>query len=368
MYSQEKIILKNLNSESFTFAHIWKIIINILLVFLFSKKWNSLQLGELRSRDENEIFPSKNSFSQSVLKHQYLKKIIRTLSNNPSFYAWGIFGLLGLTWGSSYILIKRGLIAFSAEQVACIRISLSALAFLPFFLLRINKVDWSKWKALIVVGFAGSFFPAFLFATAQTELSSSVTGVLSSLTPLFTLLWGVSLFGVAFNWLKVAGVLLGLFGATLLIFFNQKIDQTGSIWYGILVVIATGSYGLSSNTVKTYLQEMSTLTISAVSFEIIGIPAIIYLSTTNFLFVLKENEQAWSSLGYLMILSLAGTVLATILFFKLVQIKNALFASMVSYMVPLVALLWGVLDREIIVPFHLIGMGLILAGVYISRK
>jgi len=314
------------------------------------------------------IFVLDKTSAYLEIKHQFLKKINLTFSNSPSFYAWITFGLLGLTWGSSYILIKKGLVAFSAEQVACIRISLSAIAFFPFFLLRLKKVDWSKWKAMMVVGFAGSFFPAFLFATAQTELSSSTTGVLSSLTPLFTLLLGVSLFGVAFNWVKVLGVLVGLFGATLLILLNREIDQTGSTWYGILVVIATGCYGLSSNTVKTYLQEMSSLTISAVSFEIIGIPAIIYLFTTNFIFVLQENEHAWPSLGYLLILSLAGTVLATILFFKLVQMKSAVFASMVSYLIPLVALLWGFLDGEIIAPFHLFGMGLILMGVYISRK
>jgi len=221
---------------------------------------------------------------------------------------------------------------------------------------------------LTVVGLAGSFFPAFLFAVAQTELSSSVTGVLSSLTPLFTLLIGILFFKAPTVWMKIIGVFVGLLGAVLLIAFNQQSGEVGNPYFGILVVLATAGYGLSTLTVKEHLQDMSSITISAVAFLIIGIPGMIILFSTNFMEVLTTSETAWQSLGYIAILSLMGTVAASIFFFKLVQITTPLFASMVSYLTPVVAVGWGILDGESVTVFHFVGMVLILLGVYISRN
>lgn len=283
-------------------------------------------------------------------------------------YNWALLFLLSLVWGSSYILIKKGLVAYSPVQLACLRISISALAFLPFFLLRLKKIDWSKLKFLILVGFAGSGIPSFLFAIAQTEINSSLTGVLSSSTPLFTLLWGILIFKVDWVWAKVIGVIVGLCGAGVLITLGKEAGLEGNLWYGLLVILGCMLYALSVNTVKKYLQEMDALTISAVSFFFIGVPAFSYLFTTDFLMVLKTHTHAWSSLGYISILALVGTVIATFLFFTLVQRTNAVWASMVSYLIPIVALMWGAFDGEPIGLIHLIGMLMILSGVYISRN
>ena len=292
----------------------------------------------------------------------------KQLTKPPSLKAWLLLGLLGLVWGSSYVLIKKGLEAFSPEQVACLRISITALAFLPVFVLRFKKIDWTKLKYFAVVGFAGSFFPAFLFAFAQTQISSSITGVLSSLTPLFTLALGILFFKTPFFWTKVLGVLIGLAGAILLIFFGKEAGSEGNIWYGLLVVLGSLLYASSANTVGTYLQDMKALTISAVSFILIGIPSVAYLFYSDFTAVLIEKENGWAALGYISILSLFGTVIATVLFFRLVQITDAVFSSTVSYLIPLVAIMWGAVVGEPITFYHLIGMLLILFGVYISRK
>lgn len=290
------------------------------------------------------------------------------MEKNISLSSWFILILLALTWGSSYILIKKGLVDFSPTQVAGLRVSISALAFLPIFLMRYKTVDWSNWKALATVGFAGSFFPAVLFSVAQTELSSSVTGVLSSLTPLFTLLIGILFFKAPAIWMKIVGVLVGLLGAVLLIVLNQGAGDVGNPYYGILVVLATLGYGLSTHTVKTYLQDVGSITISAVAFTIIGIPGLIMLLSSDFTEVLRTSETGWESLGYITILALMGTVAASILFFKLVQITNPVFASMVSYLTPIVAVGWGALDNEVVTIYHFVGMVLILLGVYISRN
>lgn len=291
-----------------------------------------------------------------------------SLDTDPTLKAWVLLLILAITWGSSYILIKKGLIAFRPEQLAGIRITISALAFLPLFIYRFREIDWSQIRHLIAVGFTGSFFPAFLFAYAQTELSSSTTGVLSSLTPLFTLILGIIFFNVPKKWTKIIGVLIGLSGAVFLILFGKKAGMQGNLWYGLLVMVGSLMYAFSVNTVKYHLQDMNAILISAVSFFLIGIPGSIFLLTTDFLEVLQTHEQGWYSLGMITILALMGTVAASMLFFHLVQITSAVFASTVSYLIPMIALMWGVFDGEPIGIFHLIGMCAILGGVYIASR
>ncbi len=275
--------------------------------------------------------------------------------------------LLSLVWGSSYILIKKSLVAFAPEQLACLRISISSLAFLPIFLWHFRRVDWSKTRYLLVVGLAGSFIPAFLFSIAQTELSSSLAGLLSSLTPLFTLLQAILIFGMPFAWNKVVGVTLGLVGATFLVYLGQT-EGSGNIRYAVLVIMATFLYAYSSNTVKAHLQDMNPLTLSSTAFVLVGPAGLLMLFQTDFVEVVQTHPAGWLSLGYVTLLALAGTVMASFLFFWLVQLTNPVFASSVSYLIPIVALGWGALDGEVITAFHLIGMVLILIGVYLSRR
>lgn len=290
------------------------------------------------------------------------------ISESIPLLAWVLLGLLSLTWGSSYILIKKGLIAFSPQQLAGLRISLSFVAFVPVFLLNFKKVDWSKWKALVTVGLAGSFLPAFLYAKAQTELSSSVTGVLSALVPLFTLLLGITFFTLPSSKGKIIGVLIGFIGASFLVFTEDSSEGSENLIYGFLVVLATFLYGLTNNVLKAKLQDVSSVAISSTSFMIIGIPALIILFSSDFTTVLRTHEHGWASFGYICILSIFGTVMATLFYFKLIRITNPIFGSMVSYLVPVVALFWGFVDGETIFFLQIIGMILILFGIYISRK
>ena len=289
------------------------------------------------------------------------------VSNSPSLFSWSILLLLSLVWGSSYILIKKSLVAFTPIQVGCLRLSISALAFLPVFLWHIKQIDWSKLKYLLIVGLCGSGLPAVLFPLAQTEISSSVAGTLSSLTPLFTLIIGALFFKAAAAWSKLTGILVGLMGAVLLIAFGQNAGLKGNLWYGIFILIGCVCYAVSTNIVKEHLQEMSSYKISAVAFFIVGIPCLIYLLTTNIIDVIQTDEHGWTSLGTVTVLALGGTLLATVLFFKLVQLTNPLFASLVSYLIPMIAMLLGSFDVESITMLHFFGMGLILLGVYLTK-
>ena len=282
--------------------------------------------------------------------------------------AWIILGLLALTWGSSFILIKKGLIAFSPQQIAGLRISVAFIAFLPVFFKYAKKIDWSNWKALALVGFFGVFFPAFLFPMAQTHLSSAVAGVLGALTPLFTLFLGVLFFSFPVSKQKMIGVIVGFLGAGILVLSEEGSGTTANILYGLYVVLATFMYATVNNVLKAKLQNMSPVATSAASFMIIGIPGLITLFSSGFISVLETHPQGWASFGYVVILSLFSTVMATLLYFKLIQLTTPIFGSMVNYLVPIVALSWGILDGEILVLMQILGMVLILFGIYISRK
>lgn len=281
---------------------------------------------------------------------------------------WVFLALLGFVWGSSFILIKKGIAVYDPLQVGAMRLSISALAFLPFFLIQMRRVDWSKWRPLVIVGLCGSGIPAFLFPLAQMNISSSVTGVLNSLTPLFTLLLGLLFFGRKFRAIKLLGVFIGLAGATLLILMgNEGGFGSNNIWYASLAVLATICYATSVNTVGSHLSGMSSLSISAISFVIVGFPAMVYLFTTDFVEVLTHHEQGYTAFFYIALLALAGTVLASLLFFQLVHWTTPVFASSVAYVIPLFAMGWGFLDGEAVTIFHFISAGLILYGLYLTR-
>ncbi|MFT4664665.1 MAG: drug/metabolite transporter (DMT)-like permease [Polaribacter sp.] len=289
-------------------------------------------------------------------------------NESVSLYSWFLLILLSLTWGSSYILMKKGLLAYEPEQMASVRISISMLCFLPFFFLRFRKIDWSKWKYFLIIGLTGNFLPSFLFAFAETEISSSLAGVLSSLTPLFTLLLGLLIYGIPFTRNKAAAVGIGLAGAVVLVLYGSGANFDGNKWYALLVVMAAMMYAISSNTVKKHLGEIKPFDMSVASFTMVGVPAMVYLFNTDFLHRLQTHEAGWSSLGYISILSVVGTVIASVLFYKLVQLTTPVIASMVSYLIPVVALFWGFMDGEPISIFHFLGMGLILVGVYVSKQ
>ena len=303
-------------------------------------------------------------------EHPLNKSTTVTTSDSTSiaWKSWGILILLSLIWGSSYILIKKGLVAYSSNQVASLRLSISAIAFLPVVFYRWKRIDWSRWKYLLIVGLTGTGIPAFMFSIAQTEISSSVAGVLNSLTPLFTLVLGILIFRYNTPWVKVLGILIGLVGAAMLILMGKDAGIEGNLWYGLFVIVGCVCYAISSNTVGSFLNDMSSVTISAASFCMVGVPALIYLFMgTDFTTTFRTVEGAPLALGYVTILALFGTVLASIIFFQLVQWTTPVFASMISYLVPAVALGWGAVDGEAITWIHFLGLGLILSGVYLVK-
>lgn len=280
--------------------------------------------------------------------------------------AWIILFALVLIWGSSFILIKKGLIAYSNQAVGALRITITFLFLLPFIFSRLKKLHKKDWYTLLWVGLIGSGAPAFLFAKAQTGLDSSMAGILNSLTPLFTLLLGSLFFGLKTLWINRAGIVVGLIGATGLLMASADGALQFNFYYALFVIIATICYAINVNIVKSRLQHLDSLTITAFSFLLIGIPVSLYLFTsTDFLLQLQHHPQALSSLAYIAILSVVGTGMALIGFNWLIHLTSPVFASSVTYMIPVVAILWGLFDGEIFKPTYFAWIGLILIGVYL---
>ncbi|MFT6849666.1 MAG: drug/metabolite transporter (DMT)-like permease [Sphingobacteriales bacterium] len=287
---------------------------------------------------------------------------------NENFFAIFVLIFLTFIWGSSFILIKFGLEVYSATEVASMRIFFSFLCLFPLMVMQWKKVPKKAWGPIMIVGFIGSCIPAFMFAFGQTKLSSSTTGVLNSLVPIFTFIFGVLFFKNQFNGRKLAGVLIGLLGAVLLIILRTDGSFDPNYAYGFFIVLATICYGTSVNVVKNYLQDVPALTISSMSFSVIGILCGIYLlGFTDFTSKIVSGPTELKAAGYIFLLAAFGTALALIMFNKLVQLKSALFATTTTYLIPIVALGWGILDGEDVGLLHLVGMGTILIGVYLAN-
>ena len=252
-------------------------------------------------------------------------------------------------------------------QVGTGRIVISFLAFIPLFLYYLKDIDWDKLWPLLVVGLCGSGLPAILYATAQTHIDSGIAGLLNAMTPIFTFILALWIFGRRFAWKQLVGIILGFMG-TLIIFMGKGGGaEQFPLYYGLLIVIATFCYGVSANTVSHSLKSMNPLIISTVSFMLIGPWALIYLLQSDFVYQISNHEYGSKSLAALMILSLVGTFGANILFFKLIQMTDPVFSASVSFLTPIVAFMWAVWDGEEFSLFFFFALALILAGVFLVK-
>jgi len=282
---------------------------------------------------------------------------------------WILYISLVLIWGTSFILIKKGLEVFDPVQVGSIRIIITFLALLPLVFKRFNSIKKKDWLILVFTGTIGSFFPAYLFAMAQAGLNSSTAGILNSLTPLFTLLVGVFFFQLKAKWWSYAGVLISMLGTYGLLTVSGGNAFSFNLRYGLLIIIATLFYGTQINIIKTYLSHIPPVTITVFQFFIIGWPAIFILfGFTNFIELFQTNPRIYEGLFYVGILAIVATAFALILFNKLIKIANPVFSSSVTYFIPLIALIWGFFDNESFNIMFFLWIGLILSGVYLVNR
>lgn len=282
-------------------------------------------------------------------------------------FKWVYLTTLALVWGSSFILIKKGLVGLTPMQLGSLRIIFAALFLLLIGFKSLAKIPQGQWKYIALTATLGTFVPAYLFAIAQTQIDSTVSSILNSLTPLNTLIFGILAFGLSFRRAQVFGVIIGLIGTFLLIVNGALHHPEQNYYYAILVLIASVCYAINVNLIKKYLSDLSPLSITTGNFLVLLFPALLVLFFSGFFEVIAV-KSVQHSVVFILILGVVGTGIANIIFFKTIQISSPVFATSVTYLIPVVAFCWGLLDNEMLTPVQFLGAFIILFGVYLSAK
>ncbi len=281
---------------------------------------------------------------------------------------WFYLIILALVWGSSFILMKKALIGLTPIQVGALRILITAFALLLVGFKSLSTIKKQHWWYIFLTAILGTFFPAFLFAFAINDIDSSIASILNSLTPLNTLIVGFLIFGFAFKRSQLFGVLIGLIGTVILILKGASLNPDQNYLFALLPIISSIGYAFNVNILKKHLGDISALAVTTGNFVLIIIPTLLVLWYSGFFSTFEYNSETKISLLYLTILAVIGTAFAKTLFNRLVQISTPVFSSSVTYLIPIVAIFWGVLDGENLSFIQLIAGGIILFGVYLASK
>lgn len=291
-----------------------------------------------------------------------LKKIDTPLGH------WIILLSLSLVWGSSFILMKRGLDAFSYEQVAALRLLIAFLCVAILGRKFFRKIPFRSMWALFGTGLIGSAIPAFLFSKSETYLDSGLVGMLNVLTPLFTLVIGAVFYKLNVKRAHYIGAFIGVLGTVFLFLPDLQGFNKKTLQYSIIVIVATACYGWSANIIKAHLQDLNSLQITTLSLIFIGPWAGIYLFSGDFLEVMQNHPKAWSSFGYTALLAISSSAISVIAFNKLINMTDAVFATSCTYFISIIAILWGIIDGETITNHQIGGFIIIITGVYLVNK
>lgn len=282
--------------------------------------------------------------------------------------------LLACVWGSSFILMKRGMEStnghaiFSDAQVGALRMLIAGVVLLPLTIYNRKKLkSWKNVVSLAVVGACGNFVPAFLFTYAETELSSGYAGMLNSFTPIFTLLIGGLVFQQKLSRNQFMGVLLAFCGMVFLMYAGHQLNQSGTWRHIGAILLATCLYGVSLNTIKHRLSHLKSMEITSLSFGILLVPSLIATVYFDAFTVMTENPYAMEGLGFIAILSIIGTAFALLIFNRVIALTSTVFASSVTYFIPIVAVFLGFFNGETINLLQILAMIVVLLGVLLAN-
>jgi len=287
---------------------------------------------------------------------------------NNSNLKWFYLLVLSIIWGSSFILIKKSLVGLTDYQLGSLRIVLTSIFLFSVGYKSVRQIRKKHWIWIVISGFVSSFFPPFLFAMAQNHIDSAVASILNSITPLATVVIGIIMFKILCTKGQILGVFIGLGGTLLLILVGADFNPDQNYWYSTLIIIATIGYALNVNIIKKHLNDISALAVTTGNFIFIFLPALGILYYTGFFETIFQNKEMQIAFIYVAILSLFGTAIAKVIFNKLVQISTPVFASSVTYTMPIVAVVWGVIDGEKFGLMQVIAATIVLIGVYMTNK
>jgi drug/metabolite transporter (DMT)-like permease len=287
---------------------------------------------------------------------------------NQTASKWIVLLTLSIVWGSSFILMKLSLRSLDPIQVGSLRMIISSLFLMVFAGYKIKLIQKRHWRYLLYNSLLGTFFPVFLFSYAVLHIDGGIVAILNSLTPLNTLLFGFLFFGFDFSKRQLTGIVIGMMATIFLISRSADLNPNDNYWYAILVIIATIGYAFNVNILKKHLNDLDSTAIAVGNYLIILIPAILVLILTGFFKSDFTSEATLTALGYMSILAIIGTALSSIFFAQLIKISNPIFASSVTYLIPIVAILWGTVFGEKVYFSQILAGIVILVAVYLVNR
>ncbi len=280
---------------------------------------------------------------------------------------WILLLVLSIIWGSSFILIKKSLEHFNPYQVGALRVLIAGLMLFPIAIPNLKKFPKANLKWLIIAGVSGNFIPMFLFPIAETEISSSIAGIINSMMPIFVIIVGAVLWKFSTSRKQLIGVFISFFGAIILALGGQE-GLNIKIFPIFLLLLATFLYAVSTTTVKSKLAHIPAKILSAYVFSfVLFLPSLIALVISGFFQNFEASKSDFIGLGYVSLLSIFGTGLAMMMNYRLLNISTPLFASTVTLLMPIVAVIWGILDGEKLTLNQAFGGMIILVGLLFLR-
>ena len=281
---------------------------------------------------------------------------------------WFYLAILSLIWGSSFILIKKGLVGLSSYQLASLRIIFAAIVIFIYSYNSLVKIPKKSWKWILITAYTGTFFPVYLISYGQTEIESGLASIITTITPINTLIVGIIFFGLVYTKKQLLGLLIGLIGAILLIYEASEADINVNIYYSFFIYMTTVGYAASVNLIKNYLTDISPEAVTAGIFISISPPALLVLFLSDFSSLNLEDKEVLNSIIFVFILGVFGSAIAQTLFNKFVKIASPLFAAAVTYTMPIIAIFWAILDGETLTIMQFFATAIILIGVYMVNK
>ena len=281
---------------------------------------------------------------------------------------WFYLAILSLIWGSSFILIKKGLVGLSSFQLASLRIIFAAIVIFIYSYNSLVKIPKKSWKWILITAYTGTFFPVYLISYGQTEIESGLASIITTITPINTLIVGIIFFGLLYTKKQLLGLFIGLIGAILLVYEASEADINVNIYYSFFIYMTTVGYAASVNLIKNYLTDISPEAVTAGIFISISPPALIVLFASDFSSLNFEDTEVLNSIIFVFILGVFGSAIAQTLFNKFVKIASPLFAAAVTYTMPIIAIFWAILDGETLTIMQFFATAIILIGVYMVNK
>ena len=281
---------------------------------------------------------------------------------------WFYLAILSLIWGSSFILIKKGLVGLNSVQLASLRMIFAASVIYIYSYNSIKKIPKKSWKWIVITAYLRTFFPVYLISYGQTEIESGLASIITTVTPINTLIIGIIFFSLTFSIKQLLGLFIGLVGAVLLLYEASETNLNSNIYFSFFIYLTTVGYAASVNLIKKYLTNIPPEAVTAGIFLSISPPAIIVLYFSDFTDLNFQDPLILKSIFFVLVLGVFGSAIAQTLFNKFVKISSPIFASAVTYTMPVVAIFWALIDGEILSIMQFFATAIILIGVYLVNK